>query len=185
MDVPRPSSSKITKLLEEAVRRISLVSDISTMKVDFPRDSMSDAGRLFKRTNAVDGSEVRTSHPRVYSVQKTQSNRFSRYVCPDLCHDAYESNHTNSGTFAAHVWTGHNLVPRIGLPSKSAGVRYERVGSKGLYHGMSTVDNLQHVVVVKFGSMVILLERYMGEAEQTVRNSQFVDHISKDTIIFL
>src|ERR1700685_1009385 len=41
--VPRPSSSRITKLFSVALCRISLVSDISTMKVERPRANSSDA----------------------------------------------------------------------------------------------------------------------------------------------
>jgi hypothetical protein len=43
VDVPLPSSSRMTKLLLVAVRSISLVSVISTMKVERPLVKSSDA----------------------------------------------------------------------------------------------------------------------------------------------
>jgi len=43
VDVPRPSSSRITRLLFVAFTRMSLVSDISTMNVERPRASSSEA----------------------------------------------------------------------------------------------------------------------------------------------
>lgn len=43
VDVPRPSSSRITSVRGVARRRISLVSCSSTMKVDLPRASSSEA----------------------------------------------------------------------------------------------------------------------------------------------
>lgn len=43
VEVPRPSSSRMTRLLEVAVRRMSLVSDISTIKVERPLARSSEA----------------------------------------------------------------------------------------------------------------------------------------------
>jgi hypothetical protein len=43
VDVPRPSSSSMTRLLDEAVYRISLVSDISTINVERPLARSSEA----------------------------------------------------------------------------------------------------------------------------------------------
>ena len=43
VDVPRPSSSRMTRLLFVAFTRMSLVSDISTMNVERPRASSSEA----------------------------------------------------------------------------------------------------------------------------------------------
>ena len=44
VEVPRPSSSRITRLLSVAVCKISLVSDISAINVERPRANSSDAG---------------------------------------------------------------------------------------------------------------------------------------------
>jgi hypothetical protein len=43
VEVPRPTSSRITKLRSVACARIAAVSTISTMKVDRPRARLSDA----------------------------------------------------------------------------------------------------------------------------------------------
>lgn len=48
VDVPRPSSSRITRLLSVAFTRMSLVSDISTINVERPRASSSEAVRTIK-----------------------------------------------------------------------------------------------------------------------------------------
>ena len=48
VDVPRPSSSRMTKLRDVAVLRISLVSVISTMNVDRPLAISSDAATLIE-----------------------------------------------------------------------------------------------------------------------------------------
>ena len=43
VEVPRPISSRISRLLAVAVRRMSLTSVISTIKVDCPADRSSEA----------------------------------------------------------------------------------------------------------------------------------------------
>ena len=69
--VPRPSSSRMTSVRGVMVRRISLVSDNSTMKVDLPRPISSDAMcQLDHSSGAVDRPPIRLcSQPRLRSEE--------------------------------------------------------------------------------------------------------------------
>mgnify|MGYP002512490631 CR=1 FL=1 len=59
VEVPRPTSSMITKLFSVAERKINAVSDISTKKVDSPRARLSEAPIYIDDTAGISIMEIR------------------------------------------------------------------------------------------------------------------------------
>lgn len=120
----------------------------------------------------------------MYRVQKTKSDRRSWNISSDLCHDAYKGNHSHCRALAAHVWPGDDFVPCINA-AECAGVRYERVGTKSLYHGMSAINDFQDIVLLEYRSMIILLKCDLGQTKQTIRSGQLVDCIPEKPVMFV
>lgn len=90
VEVPLPSSSRITNDLPVARCRISLVSCISTINVECPRVSSSEAvdsdftsmeGRI-----GIGTLELLTSHPCQDTIKHGHSHRFCWDITPYLSH---------------------------------------------------------------------------------------------------
>ena len=89
--VPRPISSRITRLREVALCRMFAVSCISTMKVDWPRAMLSDAPTRANSRSTIGSLAVRAGDER-----------------SGLRHQAEQRGLAQVGRLAAHVRTGED-----------------------------------------------------------------------------
>jgi len=103
-------SSSMTRVRGVKVLKISLVSDNSTMNVDFPRPISSEAP--IRLTLAW----IIGKNSRLYSIMYTKSDRCGWYERPNLSHTYYQCllsalssgalatyRRSNAGTFSRHI----------------------------------------------------------------------------------
>ena len=119
----------MTRLLLVAVWSISLVSDISTMKVERPLARSSDATVSQRITSQlILYIKKLTSHSGKYGINEAHFDGRRRNIATDLSHQDDERNHSNTGAFPvilcmntegqwvirnsspAHIWASYNLA---------------------------------------------------------------------------
>ena len=153
--VPRPISSRMTRLRDVAVCRMFAVSCISTMKVDWPRAMLSDAP-----TRAKIRSTSRAS-PR--APARTTRSAPCRQMSADLA---------QVGGLAAHVRAGQDdeLVRACRRAAMSFGTNGSRAAP--LDHRVAPVDDRELVAVVHVRLDVVVERGRLGQRGQHVERRE-------------
>lgn len=152
VEVPRPNSSKRTRLRSEMLFRMFAASFISTMKVDSPREILSEAPT---RVN------ILSTYPDL--------GRRGRDETSGLRHDDDECRLAQEGGFTRHVGSGDDddllffvveveIIVNVILPGRQL----------FLDHGMASRFDVNDERFVDLGAVVIVGHGNVGKRDQRV-----------------
>ena len=151
VDVPRPISSRMTRLRDVALCRMFAVSCISTMNVDWPRAMLSDAPTRANRRSTTGSFAVRAGTNEPACAIRQSSARLAQV-----------------GRLAAHVRAGQDDQLVRGGVERDV-VRDERVGDVALDDRMARVGRDELVAGVHLRLGVVLDRRRLGERARARR----------------
>ena len=144
--MPRPISSRMTRLFAVACARIAAVSTISTMKVDRPRARLSDAPTRLNRR----------------SIRPIRRAR-RRDVATGLGEQHDQRRLAQEGRLAAHVRAGDQPQAIVGTQRDIIGDEaLAGFGKRALDHRMPPALDLQAGLVVQFGQAPAALGGALG-----------------------